>query len=135
MKNLIVFIFSVYTFSLSAQCLEYTYDTAGNRTGRSNVCTLLWENPTEERSSEQVLTETEKVSLELSPNPVENQMYIKVTGLDQGARVTILDSAGRQCMDIIQRADQVDVGRLIPGVYVVVVSDGRRKVAQMFVKK
>lgn len=122
------------SFLLSAQCIEYTYDAAGNRTGRSNVCTLLREDNTAVRAASESIND-EKEEVIVSPNPAMDRINVNIKGFGIEASMMVLDAAGRQVMQPKAISEHVDISGLIPGLYVIVVSDDRRKVAVTFLKE
>ena len=130
-----IMLFALCVFEyLSAQCLEYTYDSAGNRTGRSNVCTLLKEENVAERSVIDI-TEDEKASVFVSPNPAMDRIHVSAKGFGVNTSAVVLDVSGRQVIQPTSVLEQIDIRGLVPGLYVVVVSDERRRVAVTFVKE
>ena len=134
MKKIAFFFCQIAAFTLSAQCLEYTYDAAGNRTGRSNVCTLLREENVAERSVEDI-TKEENASVIVSPNPAMEKIHVSAKGFGVNASTVVLDVSGRQVIQPTSVLEQIDISGLVPGLYVVVVSDERRRVAVTFVKE
>ena len=130
-----IMLFALCVFEyLSAQCLEYTYDSAGNRTGRSNVCTLLKEENVAERAVIDI-TEEENASVIVSPNPAMDRINVSAKGFGVNASTVVLDVSGRQLIQPANVFEQIDISGLVPGLYVVVVSDERRRVAVTFVKE
>ena len=134
MKKIFFFISLIVAFNLSAQCLEYTYDSAGNRTGRSNVCTLLKEENVAERAVIDI-TEEENASVIVSPNPAMDRINVSAKGFGVNVGIVVLDVSGGQVVQPTSVLEQIDISGLVPGLYVVVVNDERRKVAVTFVKE
>ncbi|MCB0645889.1 MAG: T9SS type A sorting domain-containing protein [Saprospiraceae bacterium] len=134
MKNLTLIAFLGLSFTLSAQCLEYTYDAAGNRTGRSNVCTLLREEKVADRSFIEIEEEAKNAVI-VSPNPAMDRINVSAKGFGVNASTVVLDVSGRQVIQPTSVLEQIDISGLVPGLYVVVVSDERRRVAVTFVKE
>ena len=134
MKKIAFFFFQIAAFTLSAQCLEYTYDAAGNRTGRSNVCTLLREENVADRAVIEI-AEEEKNAVIVIPNPAMERIHVSAKGFGVNASTVVLDVSGRQVIQPTSVLEQIDISGLVPGLYVVVVSDERRRVAVTFVKE
>lgn len=87
-----------------------------------------------ERSVEDI-TEEVNASVFVNPNPAMDRIHVSVKGLGVNASAVVLDVSGRQVIQPATVLEQIDISGLVPGLYVVVVSDERRRVAVTFVKE
>jgi len=81
------------------------------------------------------LTALEKVSLQMFPNPVSRMLNLQWDGvLTDETRVWINDASGRRWLDQVY-SNVLDVASLPAGMYVVVLVDGKEKLAvEQFIK-
>lgn len=121
MKKLTFILFLFVTGSIYAQSIEYTYDAAGNRTQRK----LVVLGPGEETgrymqpkdSVAAPLTPDSKLTV--YPNPVKEQLTLKVDGVFNAYQITLTDLSGRVLLSntINENVKQLDFTNYPKGIY------------------
>jgi YD repeat-containing protein len=136
MKKLVVF-FLVALAALTVraqQKLTYAYDAAGNRVSRTIVLgTRNAGVATEQTDSvffEESLAET---SVKIYPNPVQNELTIRITGYENGwnGEFAVYSISGAMLMHrrLQGETTSVDMSRQLPGTYILhIVLKGERSV-------
>ena len=136
MKKIVVFFLlglAVLT-ARAQQKLTYAYDAAGNRVSRTIVLgTRSAGVATEQTDSvffEESLAET---SVKIYPNPVQNELTIRITGYENGwnGEFAVYSISGAMLMHrrLQGETTSVDMSRQLPGTYILhIVLKGERSV-------
>lgn len=115
-KALISFIFAATSAVCFGQStLHFTYDSAGNRTGRTIVVNSP--APQMSTSSENSLYKDESIRIS---NHQQDVLTVEILGLKGAAQVAIYDSTGKQFIaaDITSTISNVDISTVPHGIYV-----------------
>lgn len=96
MKKLTFILFLFLTGSIYAQSIEYFYDAAGNRTQRKLVVIDPNETGRYMQPKDSVAAQlTSDSKLTVYPNPVKEQLTLKVDGVFKTYQITLTDLSGR----------------------------------------
>lgn len=124
MKNIVLIAFLLASVSVYSQAVEYVYDAAGNRTQRKLVVlapgggssSRLGQLPTEEPITEQLTSDSK---LSIYPNPVKEQLNLKVEGVFNTYQITLTDLTGKVFLSktINDSSIQLDFTTYPKGVY------------------
>ncbi len=135
MKLISILLFSSIA-KLSAQCITFTYDAAGDRTAR-NICPQPLVSNTDKVLTTQIASwqEIDDADLVLSPNPSSGIVEIRSAILSADAEITLSDILGRVIpIHWSQGQNNIDLTGLQNGRYFLRVVDGRRYKVMMVVK-
>ncbi|HOY13173.1 MAG TPA: T9SS type A sorting domain-containing protein [Saprospiraceae bacterium] len=132
MKILLLLQLLITSCLLSAQCIQYTYDNAGNRTARNTTCTALMEEMVYDRSIDEKAIEAK---IQVAPNPSENQINILQEGFTEAADVLIYNVSGFLVERRKLMIGVLEIENLIPGMYILTVSEGIQKQTTTFLKQ
>ncbi|MBX2959017.1 MAG: T9SS type A sorting domain-containing protein [Flavobacteriales bacterium] len=124
MKNIVLIAFLLASVSVYSQAVEYVYDAAGNRTQRKLVVldpgggssSRLGQLPSEEPITEK-LTNDSKLSI--YPNPVKEQLNLKVDGSFVAYDIVLTDLTGKVFLTktINESSTQLDFTTYPKGTY------------------
>ena len=119
----ILLISSIALFSQNNQTVYFNYDAVGNRTARSLENLKSTKSQTDENLPPETFSEKlEKHEIWLYPNPVEQQMNVKIVGLESGQQVLffLYDFSGKQVFSKItyDALTLVDFSDLSSGTYI-----------------
>ncbi|KAB2859500.1 MAG: T9SS type A sorting domain-containing protein [Flavobacteriales bacterium] len=124
MKNIVLIAFLLTSISVYSQAVEYAYDAAGNRTQRKLVVlapgggssSRLGQLPSEEPITEK-LTNDSKLSI--YPNPVKEQLNLKVDGSFVAYDIVLTDLTGKVFLTktINESSTQLDFTTYPKGTY------------------
>lgn len=96
MKKLIFILLLFLTGSIYAQSIDYFYDAAGNRTQRKLVVLDPNETGRYMQPKDSVAAQlTSDSKLTVYPNPVKEQLTLKVDGVFNAYQITLTDLSGR----------------------------------------
>jgi len=144
LKTTLVFIGLAFFIQTNySQNVSYTYDAAGNRTGRSIVTTQL-------RSSTQPVEEVEKTttstsetlvdfSVRIFPNPTEGKIRIDINNLPDGetANLNLYNVSGHLIVSKknVASSTEINIHGHHKGVYILKVIAGKQQKEWKIVKK
>lgn len=120
MKKLTFILFLFVTGSTYAQSVEYTYDAAGNRTQRKLVVLDPSETGRYMQPKDSVVSPlTSDSKLTVFPNPVKEQLTLKVDGVFNAYQITLTDLSGRVLLSntINENVKQLDFTNYPKGIY------------------
>lgn len=139
MKNLQLFILLVLFQDISAQCIAFTYDAAGDRTAR-NICPQPIAAPsgqTHLATADITWQEINDTDINLYPNPTYGIIQIRSAILSRDAEMLVTDILGR-VMVINKKVSTgwLDLSDLQAGRYFVrIVDDKKYKVLSVIKAK
>lgn len=126
MKNLLLLIISFWIKTLSAQCITFTYDAAGDRIAR-NICPeALRSNigPIATNSAQATRSQLKNHDINIFPNPTNGVIEVRSVYLSTNSQVLITDILGRNFYSGSLRDGKIDFSVLAPGRYYLRITDG-----------
>lgn len=120
MKKLTFILFLFLTGSIYAQSIEYFYDAAGNRTQRKLVVLNPSETGRYMQPKDSVAAQlTSDSKLTVYPNPVKEQLTLKVDGVFNAYQITLTDLSGRVLLSntINEKVKKLDFTNYPKGTY------------------
>ncbi|HQU96055.1 MAG: T9SS type A sorting domain-containing protein [Saprospiraceae bacterium] len=121
--------------NLDAQCIQFSYDPAGNRIQRSYnpTCILSLSDGNSTSTAAQMnslaLTVSEENDLkgktELFPNPAQSLITIRTNEFSKKAQIAMYNSTGAVVLTRGLTSDQIDISHLPPGLYVFLLTEQR----------
>lgn len=121
MKKLTFILFLLVTRSIYAQSIEYVYDAAGNRTQRKLVVLDPNETGRYMQPKDSIAAQlTSDSKLTVYPNPVKEQLTLKVDGVFNAYQITLTDLSGRVMLSntINENIKQLDFTNYPKGIYI-----------------
>jgi hypothetical protein len=103
-------------------------------TGGFNINYLTVTNNLSARSVDEVEADSEEDNVVLSPNPVEDQLFI--SGIEKAKRVSVYDMQGKEMISIENPGNSISVQSLTQGLHIAVILRHNNKIVrQKFLKK
>jgi hypothetical protein len=116
-----------------AQCIQFTYDAAGNRIQRSYnpSCTISLINKENSVITTQLVSKVQLVGEEIDsqarttiyPNPTQSIITIRTNEFSQEAQIAVYNSTGAIVITRGLTSDQIDLSRLPSGSYVILIME------------
>jgi hypothetical protein len=113
-------------FSANTDCLVST--------GFNDVATSIKVTAVVTAKPNGLIAAGEKDLFKLYPNPVQNELHIMTSGELTGSQVSIFDVTGRLVLQTKPVANSINVAKLAPGMYTLVITQKGSVVTRRFVK-
>lgn len=112
--------------------IKYHYDTAGNRISREFVCEQA--NNMNYKSLP-IATEINDENILVYPNPTNHILYIDLPTPVTNGKVILMDIHGKLLAEYnIELSLQIPMQTFIPGIYMVIINDGKKKYVRKVTK-
>lgn len=126
MKIIFCFYFTIIVANLTAQCITYTYDAAGDRTSR-NICPEAIRNyidPITTNNAQVTRAELNNHDINIYPNPTFGFVEVRSEYLSVNSQILITDILGRKFYSRALMDGKIDFSSLMPGRYYLRITDG-----------
>ncbi len=136
-KLFFFFMLLLIVLKTNAQCIQYTYDAAGDRTAR-NICPAAVASPNIQHlvTLENGVHNTSGIiDLEIFPNPTTGSVHLKTASFPPESKVLITDVLGRIFRKGYLQEGSWDISALQSGRYFIWVSDKERSRVVIVVKE
>ena len=128
MKALFLISLLIKFMGVSAQCITFTYDAAGDRTAR-NICPQALQGPSaQELSKSEVPVQftTNESDVLVFPNPTDGILEIRSDYFSSDSKILVTDILGRRFYSGKLSDNRIDLSRFQAGRYFVRIMEGER---------